>query len=274
MAHHQVEHDALALLGALQVGEGIQVGRALGNAGQQGGLGQREIGGGLAKVDLRGSLGAIGKTAVVEQVEIHLEDLVLGVEAGQLLGDAGLLDLAVERLVVALVGTEKEVAGELHGDGARAGDHALGAGVLQNGPGDAAEVDAAVAVEGSVLGGDGGVDEVGGNGGQAHPGAPAFGKDLGQQRAVAVVEIGGLEQPRQRAGLVFLQVGLDDGGGIGRRARADLVGGQAAGDGEGEDDEGADADIGEWLFWSTLTTAQRGYNDHNDLRAARNSCPR
>ena len=45
-------------------------------------------------------------------------------------------------------------------------------------------------------GGNGGVDQVGGDGGQAHPGAPAFGKDLGQERAVTVIKIGSLEQAR------------------------------------------------------------------------------
>ena len=75
---HPVQDDVAPGQGGL--GEVHRVGgaRALGQAGQQGGLGQGEGGGADPEVVPRGGLDAVGLVAVVGEVEVALEDLVLG----------------------------------------------------------------------------------------------------------------------------------------------------------------------------------------------------
>ena len=188
VAHHHVEHDTLPRFGRGEVREEIEIGRPLRDAGEQRRFGLRQIGGVLAEVDLAGGLRPVGPMAVVEQVEVHLQQLVLAEEVGQLLRQPGFEHFAVHGLVVALIRPQEEVAGELHGDGAGAGSDLAFLRVSQRGRGDTRRIHAGVLVERGVFGGDGGVDQVLGDAVEADPGAPPLVPQLGDGRAVAVVE--------------------------------------------------------------------------------------
>ena len=209
VAHHHVEHDALPCFGRGEVREEIEIGRPLRDAGEQRRFGLCQVGGVLAEVDLAGRLRPVGPVAVVEQVEVHLQQLVFAEEVGQLLSQPGLEHFAIHRLVVALIRPQEEVAGELHGDRAGAGGDFAFLRVAQRGRGDARRIDAGVLVERGIFGGDGGVDQVLGDAVEADPGAPPLIPQLGDGRAVAVVETGGLEEARFGAGLVARQIRLD-----------------------------------------------------------------
>ena len=89
VAHHHVEHDTLPRFGRGEVREEVEIGRPLRDAREQRRLGLRQIGGALAEVDLAGGLRPVGPVAVVEQVEVHLQQLILAEEVGQLLGQPG-----------------------------------------------------------------------------------------------------------------------------------------------------------------------------------------
>ena len=54
----------------------------------------------------------------VDEIEIHLQEFIFGVELGQFLGQENFTDLAFHRLAEALFGRKKELARQLHGDGA------------------------------------------------------------------------------------------------------------------------------------------------------------
>ena len=95
---------------------------------------------------------SVGAVAVVNGVQVHVEDLVLGVLLLHLHGDVGLAHLALEGAVELLVG-EHCVAHELLVDGGGA----LGTADKRHKrrAGDALGVDAVVLVEADVLGVDG-----------------------------------------------------------------------------------------------------------------------
>ena len=121
VAHQHVEHDALPCFGRGEVREEVEIGRPLRDTGEQRRFGLCQIGGVLAEIDLAGRLRPVCPMAVVEQVEVHLQQLVLAKEVGQLLRQPGFEHFAVHGLVIALIRPHEEVAGELHGDGAGAG---------------------------------------------------------------------------------------------------------------------------------------------------------
>ena len=159
MAHHQVQHNSLARLGGVEILVWVQVGGLLRDPCQQACLGQRQILGWLAEIDLGRGFRPIGQMAVVEQVEIHFQQLVLAEECGQLLGQAGLKHLAVHGLVEARVRAQEQVTCELHGDGGSPRNDLALLCVLQGGACDACRIDADVVVKRRVLGGDRGVDQ-------------------------------------------------------------------------------------------------------------------
>ena len=116
VAKHAVEHDVAALLGKIGVHRGVVGARSVGNAHQERGLRQGEVGAVLAEVGVRRRLDAVGAVSVVDGVEVHLEDVVLGEDLLHLDGDPGLADLAFDGLVELLLG-EDGVAHELLRDG-------------------------------------------------------------------------------------------------------------------------------------------------------------
>ena len=148
----QAQHVVQDLVAALEAGAGVHgrvvVGGRVGQADERGGLGQREVARVLVEVGLACGLDAVGAVAVVDGVEVHHQDLVLGVHLLHLDGDVGLAHLALEGLVELLVGQDG-VAHELLGDGGGA----LGAAgeLREHGAHDACRVDAVVLVEALVL---------------------------------------------------------------------------------------------------------------------------
>ena len=153
---HAVEHLVATSHRGLGVLGGIEVRRGLRQAHEQRGLGERELGGALVEVgDARG-LDAVGAMAVVDGVEVHHEDLVLGEHLLHLDRDVGLAHLAAEGVVKLLVG-EDRVANELLRDGGGAFGAACQVG--EHRADDALRVDAVVLVEADVLDVDGGVDD-------------------------------------------------------------------------------------------------------------------
>ena len=76
---HPVEHRLPSGLAGLRVDVGRVVRGPLGQAGQKRGLACGQVLGLLVEVEPRGGLDAIGAVAVVDLVEVHLQDLVLGV---------------------------------------------------------------------------------------------------------------------------------------------------------------------------------------------------
>ena len=154
---HAVEHRVAALLCGVRMHRGIVVGGRLGQADERGRLGEGEVARVLVEVDDARGLDAIGTVAVVDGVEVHVEDLVLRVLLLHLDGDVGLADLALYRVIELLV-REDGVAHELLGDRGRT----LGAARQghDDGSDDALGIDAVVAVEALVLGVDGPLDHV------------------------------------------------------------------------------------------------------------------
>ncbi|MNX71375.1 hypothetical protein D3C86_1026890 [compost metagenome] len=181
---HAQQGDALTALGERRV----LVGRvAFGTSQQERELcafGEGQLLGLLAEVVERGSLDAVAVVAPVDLVQVHLQDLGLGVAVLDLDGKPGVGDLAPPALVVG----QKEVLGELLRDGARAlGLAALGE-VREGGAGDALEVDAVVVVEAVVLDGDDGLDQGLGDLAEGHDLAVLLAVDVGEQVPLGVVD--------------------------------------------------------------------------------------
>ena len=154
---HQGEDVGLAGLSPREVGQGVVPGRRLRQAGQQAGLGQVQVARRLAEVGLCGCLDAVGQVAVVDLVQVQLQDLVLAQVARQPKGEDGFTQLTLDALGRALLRRQVKVAHELLGDGAAAGHHFAGAQVLDQGAPQGEDIEAGVAVETGVLGGDGGL---------------------------------------------------------------------------------------------------------------------
>ncbi len=99
---------------------------------------------------MRGGVDAIGAGAEIDAIQVELEDLVLGVFVLEPERQQRLLNLPGEG---ALVG-EEEVLRELLGDGAAALDDVAGAEIGEGGARQPPGIDAEMAVEAPVLGGD------------------------------------------------------------------------------------------------------------------------
>ena len=157
-AQHVVENLVAARFTEIGILRGVVERGGVRQTDEHGGFGERDIFGALGEIGLRGRLDAIGAVAVVDGVEIHVEDLVLGVDLLHLDGDIGLANLALDGLGELLVG-EDRVAHELLGDGrcalmaARERCHGRAR--------DAVEVDAAVLVVTLVLDVDGPLQDIG-----------------------------------------------------------------------------------------------------------------
>ena len=115
-------------------------------AGQHRGLGHRQVGQGLAEVDVGRRRKAVGPLSQEDLVHVDLQDLRLGELPLDLQGQQDLVDLAGE----GLLGAQVEVARHLHGEGGCA--LALGLVELRHRRARHAQVvHAAVAVEARVL---------------------------------------------------------------------------------------------------------------------------
>ena len=128
--------------------ERVVLGRRLRQAGEQRGLREGDVLDVLVEVRQRGGLDADRVVAVEDAVEVVGEDLVLGVRLLVLDGQVGLLDLPVQRLVVA---AERQDLHQLHGDRRGALQSSGTDEIVQGRTGQAHVVDAVVLVEALVF---------------------------------------------------------------------------------------------------------------------------
>ena len=178
MLDHQAQHVSLAGLGALRVLQRV-IGRGrLRQASQQRRLGQGQIFGRLVEIELRGRLDAVGQVAVVDLVEVDLQNGVLGIAACDLSRQDGLFDLAGD----AALWRQEDQLGQLLADGAGADHRPLGLHGAEDGAAEGDRIDPAVLVEVGVFGGDHGVDQVGRDFAERHAAAQAGGGIVGRQR--------------------------------------------------------------------------------------------
>ena len=110
---HALDDVELADAGALGVADRV-VGRwSLGQAGQHGGFGHRDVLERMAEIGFTGCCKAIGTVAKENLVHVDLEDLLLGEQVLKLEGQQDFVDLAG----IGLLGGEVDIACDLHGDG-------------------------------------------------------------------------------------------------------------------------------------------------------------
>jgi hypothetical protein len=162
---------------------------------------------------LRRRFDAVGQVAVVDFVEIHLQDFILAVFLVHDPGQDDLFGFAVVGNGRALVIIEGDVADDLLGDGAAA-DGALGriAVVGDDGRHQRRDVQAGVLVEAVILHGDGGRDHGRGNLGQSDFRPFAFAEKFPEQFAVAVENARGLEGFALAGGIQLGDASLDFAG--------------------------------------------------------------
>ena len=149
---HAREDEVAAALAVLEhfAVKGVVDRRRVGDAHEQRRLGEGELVGVLVEVGDARRLDAVRAVSVVDDVEVHVEDLVLRVLLLHLDGDVGLADLAAQRVLELLV-REDGVADELLGDGGAAAGVAAARELAHDGAHDALRVDAVVVVEALVL---------------------------------------------------------------------------------------------------------------------------
>ena len=206
---HAREDEVAAVLAVLVVREGVVVGGRVGDAHEGRRLVQGEVGGALVEVGDRGGFDAVGAVAVEDGVEVHVQDLVLGVRLLHLDGDVGLANLAAQRVLELLVGEDRP-AHELLRDRGAAALLAAAEHLAHGGTGDALGVNAVVLVEALVLGVDGALDDVVGDLVERH-GATVLQVVRHDLVAVGVVDARGLGDEEGVGGGVVGQV-LEPGG--------------------------------------------------------------
>ena len=151
VGEHAVQNgDAAFERGVVMLARVIGIG-GLRNADEQRRLRKRQVFRALAKVIARGRLDAIAAVAVVDDVQIHCENLVFGVLLFDFACNVHLAYFALDAARCHLVEQDR-VAHELLGDGGGALGGAARVQVDEQRANDAHRVDAAVAVEALVLG--------------------------------------------------------------------------------------------------------------------------
>ena len=155
---HAVDHVVAARDRLVAAAERIVIVRTLGQRGEVGGLGDRQLVDRLVEIEQRRGGDAVGAEAEIDLVEIEFENLVLRIGPLDAQREQRFLDLAGNRQLA----RQQEVFRHLLGDGRGALRPAAGAVVLhieQRGARDAVEVEPAVLVEVLVLGGEERIDD-------------------------------------------------------------------------------------------------------------------
>ncbi len=153
---HRLEDDVAPRDCAIEV-DRRRIGRwTLNQPGQQRRFGHLQIRGRLAEIAPRGGLYAVQAVAEIHLVQIHLENLFLGVEILQIGGENRLLQLSPVRLVA----VEEREPGQLLRDRARALRAAPLAKIAKRGAADADRINPAVIVEALILDREHRVDQV------------------------------------------------------------------------------------------------------------------
>ena len=195
VAHHRIQHVTLpgAGMGEALGQEGIQVGGALWQAGHEARLGQVEPASRGPEVGLRRRLDPEGLIAIEDGVEVHLEDLVLGVLPLQLDRQHQLARLAIQT-AARRTRTEKIVFDKLLRDGAAALRGALVHQVVNACGQHPDRVDGPVVVEVFVFDRDRRMAQVPRDLAERDHGPPLLVALLEEGRAIASVDAGGLRQ--------------------------------------------------------------------------------
>jgi hypothetical protein len=213
---HAAQHVLLAHLRALRICNRVVRGRRFRQAGQHGGLGQRQLFHGFAEVDLRGGRESVRALAEIDLIYVQLEDLVFGETVLDLERQQRLIELARQRLF----GSEEKVARNLHRDRARALASAALCEIGVGGAQHAEIIDAGVLVEALILGSEDCVLELRRDVPDRDHGAALF-AEFADQRAFGRVH------PQRNLGLVIRehierrQVRIRKQGHQQRQARAD-----------------------------------------------------
>ena len=220
---HRVEHlvapPQRGVLVALR--ERVIARRRLRQPGDQRGLGQVQLRGGLVEERARGGLGAVGVVAVEDGVEVRREDVRLGHLVLELQRQPGLVDLAPERALGGDV-LQVDVAHHLLRDRRGALDDLPARDVAPGGASDALVVDAVVRPEAPVLDRHRAVAQPGRDLLPAQPAAVLVGRDHAEALLAALrvdrVDDRVLAEGRCLLILEIRQV-VDERGGRERRAR-------------------------------------------------------
>ena len=254
LGEHAIQHNAPAQIdGFLHLAfrvEGIEAGGRLRQAGQHGRLAEGNAADVLVEKGAGRGLGAVGQVAVVDFVQIQLKDLFLALALRQYQREGDLLQLALYAALGAALGREEQVAHDLLRDGAAATPALHEADVLEEGAQRCRHVDARVAEEGVVLGGQGGVDQRLRDVLQRDVGAAPLAEGLVEHFAVAVVDKAALEVvPVIDLGHALAELFLD--------ARAQQGAGQQDEERQAATDEAEGADDGEEATARQKTAAAR-----------------
>ena len=187
LVDHRLQHLGLTALRLKRIDDGVIGGGRLRQADQHRGLGQGQVVRVAVKVAAGGGLDPVRLAAVIDGVQVHLEDGRLAVGLVQLEREDGLLHLSLQ--CGRRVGPDEDLLHQLLADGATALTDPVMQVVIDGGAGDAADVDPAVLVEAMVLDCDGGVDHIGGDVAERNHDSPVPRlADVGQQNAVPVVD--------------------------------------------------------------------------------------
>src|SRR5207302_11071945 len=118
LAHHRIEDLGLPQLGPSRVDQWAVIGWRLWQAGEHRRLAERQgVRGGVEEA-ARGSFGPVTLRAVINGVEVELEDLVLRIAAIEVDGEHGLSDFALDG--GRWVRTDEDLLDQLLADGAAA----------------------------------------------------------------------------------------------------------------------------------------------------------
>ena len=160
--NHPVESGATFAGGSFHRAEGVVGIRATDDAGEQGGLGKRELGRVFFKIDPRGLTDAFDLAAPVDLVDVGFQDLVFAQSRfeAECDGDFQAFPVELARGVAAFFAAFEleDIGNKLLGDGGCAFLFPLE--VFQDRAADADEIDGAVAVKPLVLPGENGLAEV------------------------------------------------------------------------------------------------------------------
>jgi hypothetical protein len=183
---HLAQNPVAPALGRAGVAFRMVVVRPLGQGGEEGRLVRRQLLQRLAEIVVGGRGHAVGPVAEEDLVQIEFEDLFLAQGRFQTAGEDGLLQLASDGRFIG----QQNVLGDLLGDGRAAfqppsGDEVEH--VLEHGPAQTRDVDAAVLEEILVLGRHEGVDDLGRDLFVGHIDAPLV-RELTDQGAVASID--------------------------------------------------------------------------------------
>ena len=156
LAFHFLQHIELAGFGAFEIFPQVELGRGLGQRGQEGGFMHLKLCRGLAEIETGGRVDAVEPGAEIDAVEIEGEDLILRHALFELAGEGDFLRLALHGLAA----VENEVFHQLLGDGGSARDGFTGSGIGDGRAGDGGLIGAVMFIEAFVFGRDEGLGDM------------------------------------------------------------------------------------------------------------------